>query len=375
MDQPTIEGERSVQVSAGARSRSARLYRASAIGAFTLASVLLAWWSLTRVGSTAAASPGPATARVRNTAPQALPPLDVGSMRPPTTAAGAAEPESPKAEAAVASDAPAVERAAAGPSRGARTSPVLLHAGTTSNEARGPTTPVAPWMAATPAALDPTAWTTGLLAASTGTPVSHAADGVPSVLRHRRWLLPKGSFLDCTLETAIDSSLPGMTTCVLAEDAYGADGRVVLLERGTHLIGEAKSEVRPGQNRVAVEWTDARTPAGIAVPLLSAGTDSLGRAGVPGSVDRHLRERFGAAVLLTFIDAAANAVATRQQGGAAIIYNPQATKDIASEALRASIGIPPTIRVAPGARLQVIVAADVDFAEVYRLESRDDTRP
>ena len=36
-------------------------------------------------------------------------------------------------------------------------------------------------------------------------------------------LLPKGAFLDCTLETAIDSTLPGMTTCVMATDAFGVD--------------------------------------------------------------------------------------------------------------------------------------------------------
>lgn len=374
MEKLTIEGERSIQVAAGVRSRSARLYRASAIGAFALASVLIAWWSLTRVGSTAAASPGPATVRTRAAAPQALPPLEVGTMRPASSPA-ASEPASPKVDAAVSSETPPVERAATGSSRGARTSPVLLHAGATVSEPRAAIVPAAPWPAATVAALDPATWTAGALAASTGATVPRAADGGPSVLRHRRFLLPKGSFLDCTLETAIDSSLPGMTTCMLAEDAYGADGRVVLLERGTHLIGEAKSEVRPGQSRVAVEWTDARTPAGVAVPLRAAGTDALGRAGVPGAVDRHLRERFGAAVLLTFIDAAANALASRQQGGATVVYNPQASKDIASEALRASIGIPPTIRVAPGARLQVIVAADVDFAEVYRLESRDDASP
>lgn len=51
------------------------------------------------------------------------------------------------------------------------------------------------------------------------------------VLPTQRLLLPKGAFLDCTLETAIDSSLPGMTTCITATDTFGADGSVVLLER------------------------------------------------------------------------------------------------------------------------------------------------
>ena len=44
---------------------------------------------------------------------------------------------------------------------------------------------------------------------------------------------------------------------------------------------------------------------------------------------------------------------------------------VATEALRQSIHIPPSIRVEPGARVDVIVAADVDFSEVYALVRHD----
>jgi type IV secretion system protein VirB10 len=61
-----------------------------------------------------------------------------------------------------------------------------------------------------------------------------------------RLLLPKGAFIDCTLETAIDSTLPGMTTCITATDTFGVDGKVVLLERGTKLVGEVRGQVEQG---------------------------------------------------------------------------------------------------------------------------------
>ncbi len=95
----------------------------------------------------------------------------------------------------------------------------------------------------------------------------------------QRLLLPKGAFIDCTLETAIDSTLPGMTTCVTATDTFGADGTIVLLERGTKLIGETRGEVHQGEARVFVVWTEARTPAGVVVELDSPGTDALGTLG------------------------------------------------------------------------------------------------
>ncbi len=92
---------------------------------------------------------------------------------------------------------------------------------------------------------------------STVAPAVHA-----QVLPTQRLLLPKGAFIDCTLETAIDSTLPGMTTCVMATDAFGVDGQVVLMERGTKLIGETRGQVQQGSARVFVVWNEARTPAG-----------------------------------------------------------------------------------------------------------------
>ncbi|HEX4151887.1 MAG TPA: TrbI/VirB10 family protein, partial [Steroidobacteraceae bacterium] len=124
------------------------------------------------------------------------------------------------------------------------------------------------------------------------------------LLPARRLLLPKGAFIDCTLETAIDSSLPGMTTCILATDTFGADGEVVLLERGTKLIGETRGQVQQGIARVFVLWTEARTPAGVVVPLDSPGADELGRSGLAGEVNRHFWQRFGAAMLISIVDGA-----------------------------------------------------------------------
>ena len=66
------------------------------------------------------------------------------------------------------------------------------------------------------------------------------------VLPDRRFLLPKGAFVDCTLETAIDSTLAGMTTCITATDVWSADGATVLLERGTKLVGETRWRGAPG---------------------------------------------------------------------------------------------------------------------------------
>jgi type IV secretion system protein VirB10 len=192
------------------------------------------------------------------------------------------------------------------------------------------------------------------------------------VLPTQRLLLPKGAFIDCTLETAIDSTLPGMTTCVMATDTFGVDGKVVLLERGTKLIGETRGEVQQGSARVFVLWTEARTPTGVIVPLASPGADELGRSGLPGVVNHHFWQRFGAAILVSVIDGAVQGAvqsAGAGNGNGSVVVNPSATQDVMTEVLKGTINIPPTVVKRQGDRIQILVARDLDFRSVYELRS------
>jgi type IV secretion system protein VirB10 len=217
--------------------------------------------------------------------------------------------------------------------------------------------------------------------ASAGSPGEREPGELPTLLRTtttsavraqmlptQRLLLPKGAFIDCTLETAIDSTLPGMTTCVMATDAFGADGKVVLLERGTKLVGETRGQVQQGSARVFVLWDEARTPAGVVVPLASPGADELGRSGLPGTADRHFWERFGAAMLVTVIDGVVQtAVQSGRGNGGTVVVNPSSSQDVLTEVLKNTINIPPTVRKQQGDRIQVLVARDLDFRSVYDL--------
>ena len=192
-----------------------------------------------------------------------------------------------------------------------------------------------------------------------------------SLLPTQRLLLPKGAFIDCTLETAIDSTLPGLTTCLTAVDTYSADGRVVLLERGTKLIGETRGSVEQGASRLFVLWTEARTPNGVVVNLDSPGTDELGRAGLAGQVNRHFADRFGAAILVSMIDGAIQgATQNSRSSGASVTYNATGSRDVLTEVLKSTINIPPTLTKQQGDRIQILVARDLDFRSVYALYAR-----
>ena len=225
--------------------------------------------------------------------------------------------------------------------------------------------------AATPLALSPSAQSTGAADGAPGLAGLLTPTAMPAVraseLPTQRLLLAKGAFIDCTLETAIDSSLPGMTTCITATDTFSVDGKVVLLERGSKLVGETRGQVQQGSARLFVLWTEARTPTGVVVPLASPGTDALGRSGLDGEVDRHFWERFGAAILISLVDGAGQA-AQRAGGSGTVVYDSGSSRDVATEALRGTIGIVPTITKHQGDRIQILVARDLDFRQVYQLQ-------
>jgi type IV secretion system protein VirB10 len=121
---------------------------------------------------------------------------------------------------------------------------------------------------------------------------------------------------------------------------------------------------------VFVVWTEARTPSGVAVRLDSPGTDALGRSGLTGHVNRHFWQRFGAAALVSTIDGVVQSEVSSSSRSGAVVLDPTASEDVLNDILRSTVNIPPTISVRNGARIQVLVARDVDFRPVYELEPR-----
>lgn len=189
-----------------------------------------------------------------------------------------------------------------------------------------------------------------------------------NILRNRPMLVTQGSVLPCVLETALDSSLPGFSTCVLPRDVLGSTGTIVLLEKGTRIVGEFRGGMRQGQRRLFVLWTRAETPHGVVVNLASPAADALGRAGFGGEVDTRFWDRFGGALLLSLVDAgAAFAGDQAGDGGAARYYGYGATagRGAAAEAIRNTINIPPVLRKNQGEEVSIFVARDLDFSGVY----------
>jgi len=185
-----------------------------------------------------------------------------------------------------------------------------------------------------------------------------------TVLPHPEMTIVAGRNIPCTMETAIDSQLPGFATCRIPEDIVGDRDGVVLLDRGTRVFGQVKTEMaQNGAKRVFVLWTRATTPNGVAIALASPATDALGRSGIEGDVDTHWRERFGTALLFSVIEGAASMASSALSGG----FSLHGPASAATEVLRGNMNIPPTITVHQGESIGLMVARDLSFENVYNL--------
>lgn len=192
-------------------------------------------------------------------------------------------------------------------------------------------------------------------------------------------LIPQGTMIRGILETAIQSDLPGMVRAVISSDIYSFDGRRVLLPKGTMLTGEYRSGLTRGQIRILIVWTRALRADGTSVTLGSYGTDDLGRSGVGGIVDKHYLERFGASAVLSLVGGVSSFIAGLNSNGSSDAASgsnnngqtqaqqtiSQTMSDMANQALKDSISIPPTIHVDQGTQIIVFVRRDLDFSSLY----------
>ena len=194
-----------------------------------------------------------------------------------------------------------------------------------------------------------------------------------SMLGNRSLTLPKGTAFTCALKTRVVSAVSGLVGCQVQRNVFSDDGRVLLIERGSHLDGEYRiASVRPGTVRIPVLWTRIRTPLGVTVDIESPGTGQLGESGIDGYVDNRWGERIGAAMLLSLIDDSVKLIIQNQPSdtSANTVVLPSTTANtskLAEKVLESTINIPPLIYQNQGGIVGVYVARDVDFSSVYEL--------
>ncbi|MFT3722144.1 MAG: TrbI/VirB10 family protein [Hyphomonadaceae bacterium] len=189
-----------------------------------------------------------------------------------------------------------------------------------------------------------------------------------------RALFP-GAVIPASLVTAINSEAPGPVIAQVSQTVYDSrTGRIVLIPQGARLVGDYRSATRYGQNRIVILWSRLVMPDGTEIAINELGSDTSGAAAIPGSVDDHWGDLFGAAALGTAINIgvasteepqiAYNGIgaSTRDPVDQAVAEGIQrSASSVTSRVVDRSLALPPTIRVEAGKRIAVMVSRRLEF--------------
>ena len=185
-----------------------------------------------------------------------------------------------------------------------------------------------------------------------------------TVMRHLPTTVAQGTLIPAILETALDSTRPGLARALVSRDVRGFDGARVLVPRGSRLLGEYRSVVQPGQNRALIVWSKLVRPDGVTIAIASPVADTLGRAGVRGKVNSHFLERFGAAILQSTLDVGVGLASRLGNNNSSVVLALPGASSALSQPLSQNAQIAPTLRVRQGTSISVFVARDLDFTAV-----------
>lgn len=186
--------------------------------------------------------------------------------------------------------------------------------------------------------------------------------------------IPRGTYIGCSLKTRLITMVSGQIACTVSENVYSANGNVLLIEKGSEIIGSYKTgSMNDGMNRHFVIWETIRTPNNIIINVSSPASDELGSAGVPGEVDHHWGVRLGMALMISLIDDSLSYASQRlsnKQGS----YNPEKTQEsaqgVTNNLINKFSNIKPTLYKNQGDIVAVFVNKDIDFSRVYSLRRR-----
>jgi type IV secretion system protein VirB10 len=190
-----------------------------------------------------------------------------------------------------------------------------------------------------------------------------------------KYEIKSGWDIPATLESEVNTDLPGEVKAVVRENVYDtATGQYLLIPQGSRLVGQYDNRVSYGQSRAVVVWTRLIFPDGSSVDLDGmVGHDASGAAGFHDQVDNHFVRLVSMALMLSAFTAGVE-MSQPQTSSASGVLSPSAEAtqalgqqfgQLGMEVTRKNLNIQPTVKIRPGYRFNVRVNRDIAFMEPY----------
>ena len=179
--------------------------------------------------------------------------------------------------------------------------------------------------------------------------------------------LKAGTVIPAALLTAVDSEREGRVMAVVTENVFDTvSGNYLLIPQGARLLGRYNGDQTYGERRAFLVWERIIFADGRSLTLnKEPGVDSSGAGGVTGRVDRRLGQLALAAlasgVITTLGEAARRDGEDKSSsllGDAGDAASIEAAR-VGGRLIDRELEVKPTIRIAPGSRVQVLLTRDL----------------
>lgn len=170
----------------------------------------------------------------------------------------------------------------------------------------------------------------------------------------------EGTFLETVLTNRLDGSFSGPVNAMVTMDVYSAEGRHLLIPRGSRVLGEAQRVETLGQQRLAVVFHRLLLPNGFSIDLDGfQGLNQIGETGLRDRVDHHYLQVFGVSLAVGAIAGlgpARTAVETDQAPSGEVAGS---LSQSALKILDRFLNVLPTFTIREGHRIKVYLAGDL----------------
>lgn len=189
-----------------------------------------------------------------------------------------------------------------------------------------------------------------------------------------------GSFIPMTLETSINSGLPGLISARVTEDVYDSiTGCRMLIPAMAKVVGRYDSKISLGQGRMLVVWNAMIFPDGSELNLAAMqGYDTSGQSGLESDVDNHYWRLFGLTFGMSMITTGVQLSVPQPNPGLNGTSAQQSTSQVVATALAQQYGalgaqilgkymaVQPTLRNFAGERFVIMVPRTMVLPKVWR---------
>lgn len=108
--------------------------------------------------------------------------------------------------------------------------------------------------------------------------------------------------IPAVLKIGLDTRYSNRAVAQVERDIYGGEGRLIVIPRGSTVIGTVGASGSTGEEKVQIQWTRIQRPDGAVFAIEAYGGDAMGRPGAPAYIDNRYLERYGMSLLTTVLN-------------------------------------------------------------------------